>query len=281
MFASSKGCQGSGSTTGLVDGLLAPWPPQHGDDNEVSRLSKHPRNSLCTDSAGGRAGSRGHDDLHGRYVGSVTVAGGRISNWCDSIPYVDMTITGGRVVIHEILSNGIRPTFRGTVNAAGEVSTSRWLEVPPTSNASVTVDSLSGTLHDKVFSGQLLYGYWCYWKVHMTPAPAPTNPFDGDYTGVSKDVLDGGSTAHRCDPRTLPPPRPLSIRNGVVGIPGVYWWEGTLSPQGALVIRSPVFSRVDGQIDHQGTIRGQYSGDIPSRLGGGTNCVVKFVWQKE
>jgi hypothetical protein len=37
------------------------------------------------------------------------------------------------------------------------------------------------------------------------------------------------------------------------------------------------------EIDSQGTIRGQYSGEIPPHLqaGGGTNCIVKFVWQKE
>jgi hypothetical protein len=46
-------------------------------------------------------------------------------------------------------------------------------------------------------------------------------------------------------------------------------------------MRNQAFSRVDGQIDPQGTFRAEYSGEIPPRLGGGTNCIVKFVWQKE
>lgn len=120
----------------------------------------------------------------------------------------------------------------------------------------------------------------------MAAAPAPTAPFDGWYRGVSREVSDSGSNEHRCDPRPLTPPRALMIRNGVLGIPGVYWWEGTVSPQGAVVIRNPRFNRIDGQIDPQGTLRAQYSGELPRDLvapigGGGTNCVVKFVWQKE
>ena len=114
----------------------------------------------------------------------------------------------------------------------------------------------------------------------MTPAPAPTTPFDGWYKGVSAEVLDSGSNEHRCDPRAVGL-RALKIRNGVVGIPGVPSWAGTVSPQGAVVIGNPEFSRVEAQIDPQGTIRGQYSGDIPPRLGGGTNYLVKFVWQKQ
>ena len=115
----------------------------------------------------------------------------------------------------------------------------------------------------------------------MTAAPVLTMPFDGWYKGVSREVLDSESNGHTCDPRALRPPRPLTIANGVVGIPGVYWWEGAVSPQGAVVIRNPIFSRINGQIDPQGTIRGQYSGDIPPTLGDGTNCIVNFVWQKE
>jgi hypothetical protein len=64
------------------------------------------------------------------------------------------------------------------------------------------------------------------------------------------------------------------------------WWEGTVSPQGAAVMRNPNFARVDAQIDSRGTIRGEYRGELPTSLlaqisGNGTNCVVKFVWQKE
>ena len=103
-------------------------------------------------------------------------------------------------------------------------------------------------------------------------------PFDGDYRSVSAEVSDSGSNEHRCNARALAPPRPLTITNGVVGIPG--YWEGTVSSQGAVVIRNPRFSRVDGQIDRQGTIRGQYSGELPPDVlaqidGGGTNCIIK------
>ena len=44
-----------------------------------------------------------------------------------------------------------------------------------------------------------------------------------------------------------------------------------MNPQGGLVMRSPSSSRLDGQIDSQGTIRGQLSG---------WGCVVTFVWRK-
>jgi hypothetical protein len=108
-------------------------------------------------------------------------------------------------------------------------------------------------------------------------------PFDGEYRGVSREVSGSRNNEQRCYPRALTPPRPLTITNGIVQTPDKAWWEGTVSPQGAVVIRKPRFSRVEGQIDAQGTIRGQYSGEVPPDLqaGGGTNCIVKFVWQKE
>jgi hypothetical protein len=108
-------------------------------------------------------------------------------------------------------------------------------------------------------------------------------PFDGEYRGVSREVSGSRNNEQRCYPRALTPPRPLTITNGIVQTPDKEWWEGTVSPQGAVVIRNPRFSRVEGQIDAQGTIRGQYSGEVPPDLqaGGGTNCIVKFVWQKE
>jgi hypothetical protein len=206
----------------------------------------------------------------GRYVGTATQSGGRAD--CFVIVSVDMAITGGQVIVHENQLNGVSKIFQGSVNATGEVSTSSYRP---------TVDSLSGTIRDKVFAGQHSHGYWCYTASKMGAAAAPKMPFDGWYSGISRDVLDGGNSGHNCDPHALTPPGALTIRNGVVGIPGFPSWEGTVSPQGALVIRDKLFSRVDGQIDPQGTIRGQYTGDIPPRFGGGTNCIVKFVWQKE
>jgi hypothetical protein len=59
--------------------------------------------------------------------------------------------------------------------------------------------------------------------------------------------------------------------NGVVSSDRASW-EGTMSPQGAMVIRNPKFSRVDAQIDPVGAIRGQYAGSA---------CTVTFVWRKQ
>ena len=117
-------------------------------------------------------------------------------------------------------------------------------------------------------------------------AIAPAMPFDGYYRGVSREVSDSGRNEHRCFPRALTPPAPVVIMDGVVRSPVKGWWEGTISPQGVVLMRNPKFTRVDGQIDTQGTIRGQYSGELPPDLraptdGGATNCVVKFVWQRE
>ena len=125
-------------------------------------------------------------------------------------------------------------------------------------------------------------------------APAPTTPFDGWYSGVSREVSDSGSNEHHCNPVAVVPAVPLTITNGVVGTPGDYW-QGTVSPQGIVVMRNPKLSRVEAQIDRQGTIRGQYCGELPSDLlarisgigGDDSNCIIKygniikFVWQKE
>jgi hypothetical protein len=191
-----------------------------------------------------------------------------------------MTITGGQVVVHEIHNVGWILTYQGSVNAAGEVSA--WHE----NKGAVQFRFLtvSGTIQNKVFTGHRLdTGNWCDYDFQMRQAAAagPTMSFDGWYSGVPREVLDGESNRHTCDPRALPPPVGLRVSNGVVGIPGITSWEGTVSPQGAVVMRNRAFTRVDGQIDPQGTIRGQCSGELPSRLGGGTNCIVKFVWQKE
>jgi hypothetical protein len=54
-------------------------------------------------------------------------------------------------------------------------------------------------------------------------------------------------------------PDPLTITNGLVRSIGGSW-EGTVSPQGAVVMRDGLSRRADGQIDSQGAIRVQYSG---------------------
>jgi hypothetical protein len=102
-------------------------------------------------------------------------------------------------------------------------------------------------------------------------APAPTTAFDGTYAGISREVSKSPSA-----PRAKCPPSgglaPLTIKNGVVVASGPAGWEGTVTPQGGLILRNERSFRVDGQIDPQGTIRAQYSG---------TGCITTFVWRKQ
>jgi hypothetical protein len=51
----------------------------------------------------------------------------------------------------------------------------------------------------------------------------------------------------------------LTITNGVAQTLGGRLWEGSVSPQRWLIMRKPDTSRLEGQIDDQGTIRGQIS----------------------
>jgi hypothetical protein len=104
----------------------------------------------------------------GKYVGTATLTReGRGGGGCGTIKSVDMTIAGGQVVIHEIQFNGGKPTYRGSVNAAGEVSASRQIEAPP-SNVRQGIFTVSGTIHDNVFTGQRLHGRWgCDYRFEM------------------------------------------------------------------------------------------------------------------
>jgi hypothetical protein len=101
--------------------------------------------------------------------------------------------------------------------------------------------------------------------------PAPTTAFDGIYAGISREVSKSPSA-----PRAKCPPSgalaPLTIKNGVIVASGPAEWEGTVSPQGVLIMRNERSVRVDGQIDPQGTIRAQYAG---------TGCITNFAWQKQ
>jgi hypothetical protein len=161
------------------------------------------------------------------------------------------------VVVREIPFNGGPWTFRGTVNAAGEISTYLW-----TSWEGRLVNNLSGKIEDKVFIGRHLHGNRCAWTVHMGPLPAPTMPFDGDYAGVSKEssCLANGV------------PVTLIIRNGVVVMGGS--WRGNVNPRGVVVMGNRLAPRVDGQIDKQGVLRAQGN----SSDGG---CTVTFEWRKQ
>jgi hypothetical protein len=79
-------------------------------------------------------------------------------------------------------------------------------------------------------------------------APAPT-AFNGKYMGVSREVskVRSGGTAGNCGANSVP--GPLTITNSVVRGSN---WEGAVSPQGMLVMRSANASRLDGQIDNRG-----------------------------
>jgi hypothetical protein len=114
--------------------------------------------SPATLSAQGPAASPAFD---GKYIGTATLTrGGGGTTACSTINSVDMTITGGQVVLNENHFNFGRLTYRGSVGAAGEVSVSR-----QTSRSLFTV---SGTIHDNVFTGNRVGGTWgCYYKYEM------------------------------------------------------------------------------------------------------------------
>jgi hypothetical protein len=107
----------------------------------------------ATSSAQGPAPPTAFD---GKYVGTATVTGGKYPLTCVTVSSIDMTITGGQVVVHEIRPTGAPLTFQGSVNVAGEVSASR-----------LPHGTLSGTIHDKVFTGQRSAANYCYYSVQM------------------------------------------------------------------------------------------------------------------
>jgi hypothetical protein len=80
----------------------------------------------------------------------------------------------------------------------------------------------------------------------LAQAPVPTTTaFDGTYAGVSFETssyMQGISAARWCGP-TSGVPGPLTITNGVVRAQMGGRWEGSVNPQGVLVMRSPSSSR--------------------------------------
>jgi hypothetical protein len=109
-------------------------------------------------------------------------------------------------------------------------------------------------------------------------APAPTTTaFDGTYAGVSR-TLQGTmlNQTTRCPP--LAQPGPLTIVGGVArtalgntSYVGGGTAEGSVTPQGVLVLRTPYGERIDAQIDGRGTVTGRYT----------SACNYQMVWQKE
>jgi hypothetical protein len=94
------------------------------------------------------------------------------------------------------------------------------------------------------------------------------NAFDGTYRGVSISVEKYGGAVGRCPAPSRPTPANLIIANGVVrGGP----FDGTITPQGVLRMRTERAFVIGGRIDPQGNVRAQGSGGV---------CVWNYVWQK-
>jgi hypothetical protein len=97
----------------------------------------------------------------GKYVGTATMTTESHSNsGCALITSVEMTIAGGQVTVHEIHFTGGEMVLHGNVSAAGELS------------ASSSRGTVSGTIHDKVFTGERLAAskggrHHCYYKLEM------------------------------------------------------------------------------------------------------------------
>ena len=112
------------------------------------------------------------------------------------------------------------------------------------------------------------------------PAPAQTTTaFDGTYVGVSR-TLEGvmGRTMIGSQTRQCPPSgrvAPLTIVNGIARTQALGTAEGSVSPQGVLVMRAlagfAAGSRFEGQIDGQGTVTARLT----------ASCSYQVVWQKK
>ena len=91
-------------------------------------------------------------------------------------------------------------------------------------------------------------------------APAPTTAFDGTYAGVSR-TLEGsmGFATGKCSSQGGAGAPSLAIVNGIArsawGTPA----EGSVSPQGVLVMRTTAGIRFDGQIEIEGAGEGAFS----------------------
>jgi hypothetical protein len=188
----------------------------------------------------------------GKYVGTATLTRDQFN--CSAITSMFMTISGGQVVIHEIHDVGWILTYQGSVNAAGEVSASHENK----NRERVRFLTVSGTIHDNVFTGPRRdTGRWCDYNVQMRVASAPAlmTAFDGEYFGVSRESSKTANAPDaECPPNGVP--ARLTIWNGLVRSDEASW-QGTVTPQGVLAMSNQRSTRVDGQIDGQGIVRGQ------------------------
>jgi len=107
-------------------------------------------------------------------------------------------------------------------------------------------------------------------------APAPTTTaFDGTYIGVSRtlETTMAGHATRQCPPSGRVPP--LTIVNGIARTAGLGTAEGSVSPEGAVVMRAlagfGAGSRFEGRIDDHGTVTGRFTAP----------CSYQVVWQKK
>ena len=102
-------------------------------------------------------------------------------------------------------------------------------------------------------------------------ATPTTTAFDGTYFGSRTFEATGeGQTWHHGCPTTTEL-RPLTIVNGVARTLWAGPVEGSVTPEGILVMRAPQGVRFDGQIDNQGTVKGRMTGAF---------CNYQLVWHK-
>jgi hypothetical protein len=102
-------------------------------------------------------GPTGPNAFDGNYIGRASISGGIFgAGACIGMDSIDMTITGGQVVVHETYVTGLKLTLRGTVNSAGELSATR-----------LPRGRVFGTIHDMVFTGERGSSNYCYYTVEM------------------------------------------------------------------------------------------------------------------
>jgi hypothetical protein len=106
----------------------------------------------------------------------------------------------------------------------------------------------------------------------VVAAAQGANGFDGTYRGTAVTVAkNNGNNPYRegrCPAPSSPRPATLTIANGVVrGGP----FEGIITPQGVLRMKTERAFVVEGRIDPQGKLQAQ---------GSGAYCVWNYTWQK-
>jgi hypothetical protein len=102
-------------------------------------------------------------------------------------------------------------------------------------------------------------------------AQGTTTAFDGTYAGMSRTLE---STMSAQTTRSFPPSgwaAQLTIVNGIARTAWLGTAEGSVSPQGVLVMRAPNGARFEGQIDGQGIVKGRFT----------SACSYEMVWQKK